>query len=315
MKKLKIIFAGTSYFSEQYLSALIKHQYNIKAVITQPDSPSGRGQKIIFSPVKKIAIKKNIPCLQPIKLDDKNFQKAILNFSAEIMIVVSYGQIIPEKILSIFPKGCINVHASLLPRWRGSSPIQSAILFGDKKTGVSIIKMNNKIDSGNIIMLKECSISNQETTVTLSLKLIKIGIEILLKSLDQIINNDFIEIKQNKKYITFSKKILKIDGLLNWNKDAYFLERQIRAFNPWPVCYFVMDKIPIKVWQAKVIDRIICNNSIGEIVSIDKNGIQITTKNKILNIEKIQLPNKNILSVKEIIASKKHNFKLGKILI
>ncbi|QCI17296.1 methionyl-tRNA formyltransferase [Buchnera aphidicola (Aphis helianthi)] len=314
MKKLKIIFAGTSHFSEKHLSALIKYQFNVKAIITQPDRPSGRGQKIIFSPVKKIAINNNIPILQPLKLDDEQFQKIISNFSAEIMIVVAYGQIIPKKILSMFPKGCINVHASLLPRWRGASPIQSAILFGDKKTGVSIIKMNNKVDSGNIILSKECKISSQETSKTLSLKLIKIGVEILLKALYQIKNNIVLEIQQNEKYATFSKKIIKTDALLNWNKNADFLERLIRAFNPWPICYFVMNQIYVKVWQAKVINNTVYNNSIGEIISIDINGIQITTKNKILNIEKIQLPGKNILNIQEIIISKKHNFKLGKIL-
>ncbi|QCI16718.1 methionyl-tRNA formyltransferase [Buchnera aphidicola (Aphis craccivora)] len=314
MKKLKIIFAGTSYFSEKHLSALIKYKYNIKAVITQPDRPSGRGQKIIFSPVKKTAIKENIPILQPLKLDDEKFQKIILNFSAEIMIVVSYGQIIPEKMLSMFPKGCINVHASLLPRWRGASPIQSSILFGDKKTGISIIRMNNKIDAGNIIMLKECKISSQETSATLSLKLIKIGIETLLKSLYQINNNIWIETKQDEKHATFSKKILKSDALLNWNKDADFLERLIRAFNPWPICYFIMDQLPIKVWKARVIENTIYNHITGKIISIDKSGIQITTKNKILNVEKIQMPGKNISNIQEIILSKKHNFKLGKIL-
>lgn len=315
MKKLKIIFAGTSDFSEKHLSALIKHKYDIKAVITQPDRRSGRGQKIIFSPVKKIAMQENIPILQPLKLNDENFQKIVLNFCAEIMIVVSYGQIIPQKILSIFPKGCINVHASLLPRWRGASPIQSAILFGDKKTGISITKMNNKIDAGNIIISKECEISPQETSATLALKLIQIGLESLLKCLYQINNNMFTEIQQNEKYVTFSKKILKTDALLNWNKDADYLERMIRAFNPWPICYFILDKIPVKVWKAKIIENTVNNHSIGEIFSINKHGIQIITKNKILNIEKIQLPGKKISSIQEIILSKKYNFKIGKILL
>jgi len=316
LKKLKIIFAGTSNFSEKYLSALIKYQYNIQAVITQPDRPSGRGQKIVFSPVKKIAITKNIPIFQQLQLNDKTFQKIISKFSADIMIVVSYGQIIPEKILYMFPKGCINVHASLLPRWRGPSPIQSAILSGDKKTGISIIKMNNKIDAGNIIMSKECTISPEETSSTLSEKLIKIGIKALIETLNQIKDNITLEIQQNEKYATFSKKIFKKDALLNWNKSADFLERLIRAFNPWPICYFIIDDIPIKVWQAKVIQNTIYyNNSIGKIISIDKNGLQINTKNKILNIEKIQLPSKNIVNIKEIILSKKHNFKVGKILL
>ncbi|QFQ32299.1 methionyl-tRNA formyltransferase [Buchnera aphidicola] len=314
MKTLKIVFAGTSNFSEKYLSALINFQCNIKAVITKPDRPHGRGHKIIFSPVKQTAMKKNIPILQPLNLGDENFQKILSSFCAEIMIVVSYGKIIPQKILSIFPKGCINVHASLLPRWRGASPIQSAILSGDKKTGISIIKMNNKIDAGNIIMLKECLISSKETSATLSLKLIKIGIKILMKALYKINNNIFKETQQNEKYATFSKKIVKTDALLNWNKSADFLERLIRAFNPWPICYFFMDQIPIKVWQAKTTENTCRNYSIGEIISIDKNGVQVNTKDKILNIEKIQLPGKNILSIKDIIISKKSYFKCGKIL-
>ncbi|QIQ41494.1 MAG: methionyl-tRNA formyltransferase [Buchnera aphidicola (Aphis urticata)] len=315
MKKLKIIFAGTSNFSEKYLSTLIYLQYNIQAVITQPDRPCGRGQKIIFSPVKQTAIEKNLPIFQPSKLNDEDFQKILSSFSAELMIVVAYGQIIPQKILSIFPKGCINVHASLLPRWRGASPIQSAILFGDKKTGISIIRMNNKIDSGNIIMLKECPISPQETSETLSLKLIKIGIEILIKALFQIKKNIFTETQQNEKYATFSKKILKTDALLNWNKNADFLERVIRAFNPWPICYFIMDNIPIKVWKARVIENTYHNCSIGEIISINKYGMQINTKNKILNIEKIQLPGKNIVKIQEMMLSKKHHFRCGQILL
>ncbi|ALD15421.1 methionyl-tRNA formyltransferase [Buchnera aphidicola (Aphis glycines)] len=315
MKTLTIVFAGTSSFSEKYLSALINLKYNIKAVITQPDRPHGRGQKIIFSPVKQAAIKKNIPVFQPLQLSDETFQKILSSLSAEIMIVVSYGKIIPQKILSMFPKGCINVHASLLPRWRGSSPIQSAILSGDKKTGVSIIKMNNKIDSGNIIMSKECSISSTETSATLSLKLIKIGIKILIKTLYKINNNIFEETQQNEKYATFTKKILKTDALLNWNKSADFLERLIRAFNPWPICYFFMDKIPIKVWQAKTINNTLYNYSIGEIISINEHGMQVNTINKILNIEKIQLPGKNILSIKKTIISKNNYFKCGKVLL
>ncbi|WP_343154162.1 methionyl-tRNA formyltransferase [Buchnera aphidicola (Aphis aurantii)] len=317
MEKLKIIFAGTSNFSEKHLSALINCPLcNIKAVITQPDRPFGRGQKIIFSPVKKISIKNKIPVLQPLTLDNKEFQKIILNFSAELMIVVSYGHIIPQKILSLFPKGCINVHASLLPRWRGASPIQSAILSGDKKTGISIIKMNDKVDAGNIIISKKCIISSTETSETLSLKLIKIGTKILIKALFQIHNNIVIETKQDEKYTTFSKKILKIDALLNWKKNADFLERLIRAFNPWPICYFLINNTPIKVWKAKVINNTtIKNYKIGQIISIDNDGIQIATKEKILNIEKIQIPGKNISNINIKTLFKKYNLTIGTILI
>ncbi|CAL4325564.1 Methionyl-tRNA formyltransferase [Buchnera aphidicola (Protaphis terricola)] len=314
MKKLKIIFAGTANFSEKHLSALIKYNYNIIAVITQPDRPFGRGQKIIFSPVKQLAIKNNLPVLQPLNLNNEKFYKIILNFQADIMIVVAYGKIIPQIILSIFKKGCINVHASLLPRWRGPTPIQSAILFGDKKTGISVIKMNDKVDSGDIITSNECEIKITDTTKKLSNKLSKLGIQTLLDALYKIDNNIDSSKKQNEQYATFSKKILKKEALLNSNKNAKFLERLIRAFNPWPICYFVLNNIHIKVWQASIIKNGPCKNTTGRIISINKKGIQIETKQDILNIEKIQFPGKNILNIQQIITSNKNNFKIGKIL-
>ncbi|CAL4326549.1 methionyl-tRNA formyltransferase [Buchnera aphidicola] len=314
MKKLKIIFAGTAYFSAEHLKALINASYQIILVISQPDVPSGRGQKITFSPVKKISIINNIPILQPIDLNNKIFQQKLLLFNADIMIVVSYGKIIPKKILTMFPKGCINVHASLLPRWRGATPIQSAILHGDKKTGISIITMNEKIDSGTIIYAIKCDISIKDTTYSLSLKLIKIGIKALLKVLEKINNHTIIERKQDEKNAVFSKKIYKKDGLLNWNTKATELERLIRAFNPWPTCYFIIENKMIKVWQATVIPCTKKNACIGEIILSNNNGIQVNTSDQILNIEKLQLPGKKIMDAKHILLSKKSLFKTGNII-
>lgn len=314
MKKLKIIFAGTAYFSAEHLKALINASYQIVSVISQPDLPSGRGQKITFSPVKTISIINNIPILQPTDLNNKIFQDKLLLFNADIMIVVSYGKIIPKKILSMFPKGCINVHASLLPRWRGATPIQSAILHGDKKTGISIININEKIDSGTIIHTITCNISKKDTTYSLSLKLIKIGIEALLKVLKNINTHTIVERKQDEKNVVFAKKIYKKDGLLNWNKKAEELERLIRAFNPWPTCYFIIENMMIKVWQATVIPSTKKNACIGEIVLSNNNGIQINTSDQILNIEKLQLPGKKIMEAKYIILSKKSLFKIGNVL-
>lgn len=314
MKKLKIIFAGTAYFSAEHLKALVNSSHEIISVISQPDLPSGRGQKITFSPVKKICIINNIPILQPVDLNDKTFQNKLLLFNADIMIVVSYGKIIPKNILNMFPKGCINVHASLLPRWRGAAPIQSAILHGDKKTGISIINMNERIDSGTIIHTIKCDISKKDTTYSLSLKLIKIGIRALLESLEKINNNTIIKKKQNENDVVFSKKICKKDGLLDWNIKAEKLERLIRAFNPWPICYFIIENKTIKVWQAKVIPRIEVNARIGEIISSNKDGIQVNTSYQILNIEKLQLSGKKIVDVKQILLSKKNLFKSGTII-
>jgi len=314
LKKLKIIFSGTEYFSAEHLNALITFSHDIIAVITQPDRPSGRGFKITFSPVKTLSIKNKIPIFQPSNLNDEIFQKKLFQLNADIMIVVSYGKIIPKKILSMFPKGCINVHASLLPRWRGATPIQSSILHGDQKTGISIINMNDKIDSGTIIHSITCNISSKDTTKTLSLKLIKIGIQALLESLEKIVLNIVIEKKQNEKEVIFSKKIHKKDALLNWNFTAEKLERLIRAFNPWPVCYFLLQNINIKVWQSRVIPIVQENYSIGEIICVNKCGIQVNTSYQILNIEKLQFPGKRIVDVKNINISKKDLFKIGTII-
>jgi methionyl-tRNA formyltransferase len=314
LKKLKIIFAGTSYFSMKFLNELIESQHEVIAVITQPDRPSGRGQKITFSPVKTLSIKKNIPFFQPLELNNEKIQSEILNLNADIMIVVSYAKLIPKKILNMFPKGCINVHTSLLPRWRGATPIQSAILFGDKETGISIIKMNEKIDSGTIINSVKCNISSEDTTETLTLKLIEIGIQALLETLYFININIIFEKEQNEKNATFSKKICKKDALLNWNTKAYLLERLIRAFNPWPICYFIINQTRIRVWKANVIQNIKKNANIGEIISFDKYGIQINTAHQILNLQKIQFPGKKIINIEKIVLSKKDWFHVGKII-
>jgi len=314
LKKLKIIFAGTSYFSMKYLNELIESKHEVIAVITQPDRPSGRGQKITFSPVKILSIKKNIPFFQPLELNNEKIQNEIFNLNADIMIVVSYGKLIPKKILNMFPKGCINVHTSLLPRWRGATPIQSAILFGDKETGISIIKMNEKIDTGTIINSVKCNISSEDTTETLTFKLIEIGIQALLETLYFINKNIVFEKKQNEKNATFSKKICKKDALLNWNTEAYLLERLIRAFNPWPICYFIINQTRIRVWKANVIQNIKKSANIGEILSFDKYGIQINTAHQILNLQKIQFPGKKITNIEKIVFSKKDWFNVGKII-
>ncbi|QCI22323.1 methionyl-tRNA formyltransferase [Buchnera aphidicola] len=314
MKKLKIIFAGTEYFSAEHLKMLIDSSQSIVSVITKPDLPSGRGQKITFSPVKKMSIKKHIPVLQPSNLHDKIFRETLLKLHADIMIVVSYGKIIPKEILTMFPKGCINVHASLLPRWRGPTPIQSSILYGDKKTGISIIKMNEKVDAGNILHSIECNISLKDTSQSLSYKLMKIGVQALSDVLTKISQDIIIEKKQNEKYAILSKKIYKKDGLLNWNSKAIKLERLIRAFNPWPVCHFIINNKIIKVWEAEVIFSSKPNLKIGEILFFNKHGIQINTSDKILNIQKLQFPGKKIMDVKNIFFSKNNFFRIGMII-
>ncbi|CAL4324845.1 methionyl-tRNA formyltransferase [Buchnera aphidicola] len=312
-KKLKIIFAGTSNFASEHLHALLKSPHQILAVLTKPDSSFNR-KKNCFSPVKILAKKSYIPVFQPVTLNNSEIQNILKKLNADIMLVVAYGIILPEKILNLFPLGCINVHASLLPRWRGPAPIQWAILSGDKKTGISIIKMDKGIDTGKILYSTSCSISLNETYFSLEKKLIAIGIETMLIVLDQCLLNTCEYKIQNNISVTYASKIKKEQGKLNWNNHAIKLEQLIRAFNPWPSAFFRIHNQLIKVWQANVIHNSNKKKQIGEIISANKNGIQINTKNGILNITKLQMSGKKTMSVLNFLNSKKKWFIPGKIL-
>ncbi|XBC40676.1 MAG: methionyl-tRNA formyltransferase [Buchnera aphidicola (Nurudea yanoniella)] len=296
-KPLKIIFAGTSEFSEKHLQTLISCKYNIIGILTQPDRASGRGQHIVESLVKKTAKKHDILILQPKSLQCYKLYNKLHELRADLMIVVSYGLIFPKHILNSFKIGCINIHASLLPRWRGSSPIQSAILHGDSITGITIIKMEEAIDSGKILHSLTYKIKKSDTSSSLKKQLIKLGCKAMLLALKKI------ELKTNNTVIqstltTYSKKIKKTDAQINWSQDATQLEKCIRAFNPWPTSYFTICHKNIKVWEANVIMQYNINTyEIGEIISFNKNGLQIQTGKNILNITKIQLPGKKITDI------------------
>lgn len=311
-KQLKIIFAGTPYFAAQHLQALITAKHHIIMVITQPDRPSGRGQKTIFSPVKIVANKYLIPILQPISLDTQDVQKTLKKLNADIMLVVAYGIILPDTILNLFPLGCINIHASLLPRWRGPAPIQWAILKGDKTTGISIIKMDKGIDTGKILYSIDCPISLQDTYTSLEKKLILIGIKAILIVLEKYFLKTNIFILQNDINATYAKKIKKEQARLNWNINAKTLSQLVRAFNPWPVAFFMINNQLIKVWKADTHRNTDKEKKIGEVISANKNGIKINTINGIFNITQLQISGKKIISVHDFLNSKKEWFIPGK---
>ncbi|ANF17200.1 hypothetical protein XW81_02270 [Buchnera aphidicola (Schlechtendalia chinensis)] len=294
-KLLKIIFAGTPDFSAKHLIQIIRAKYKIVGVLTKTDKPSGRGKLILESPVKKIAKKHKIPIFQPEIENITQLHTQLYELHADLMIVVSYGLILPENILNMFPLGCINVHASLLPRWRGATPIQSAILYGDSITGISIIKMEKGVDTGKILCSSSCKIKNTDTSASLQDKLSIISYKTTLLAL-KMLSLSYDHYVSQSKLITYSSKIKKQDAQLNWSKDAIILERCIRAFNPWPISFFKIDNKLIRVWKANVIMQY--HNNIykeGEIILINKNGLQIQTKRNVLNIIKLQLPGKTIM--------------------
>ncbi|XRX42699.1 MAG: methionyl-tRNA formyltransferase [Buchnera aphidicola (Eriosoma harunire)] len=311
---LKIIFAGTPDFAAHHLITLIKSNYQIISVLTKPDSKMYQRNKNILSPVKVIAQKYNITVHQPHILDHK-IEILLNNLKADIMIVVAYGIKITSNIINMFPLGCINIHASILPRWRGPSPIQYAILTGDKKTGITIIKMDSSIDTGDIIHIETCPISNTDNTKTLTKKLIHISTKTILFVLKNIKNKNVNYLKQNNLNATYSKKIHKQDGKINWNKTAIQINRMIRAYCLWPSSYFNINENRIKILSSEIKKQPTNQkHNIGEIISITTKGINVQTKKDILKIKKIQFPGKNVITSNDIINSKITYFKPGLIL-
>lgn len=310
-QSLKIIFAGTPLFAAEHLECLINSRHKIISVFTKPDNIVGR--KKHYSPVKILALKNNIPLYQIKKFCIKT-KNLINSINADLIVVVAYGIILPEYILNLTRLGCINVHGSLLPRWRGSSPIQYSILFGDKKTGVSIIKMNKKIDAGNILNQVSCKILLYDTSQTIYEKLSIIGQKLLINTIEKIINNEVQEKIQDKKNVTYSRKITKEQAKINWLLSADNIDKHIRAFIPWPISYFYFKETKIKVWCANVIKINTNNYQPGKIISCNNQGIQISTKKNIINITQLQFPNKKIMTIQEVLNHKKNYFQKGYLL-
>jgi methionyl-tRNA formyltransferase len=253
MKK-KIIFMGSPEFAVPILKGLTNF-FNIITVVTQPDKPAGRGRKIEQSPIKELSLVLGLPMIQPIKIRQSEVVNHLQLLNPDLIVVAAYGQILPKKILDIPSLGCINVHASLLPRWRGASPIQAAILSGDAKTGVSIMKMDEGLDTGPIIAQREISISNDDTTFSLSEKLSNLGASLLIDTLIEFFSGKVKLTDQNDDHATKTHLIRKEEGILDLNIPAELLERAIRAYNPWPGTFFFWGSHQIKVIKAHILDN------------------------------------------------------------
>lgn len=310
---LKIIFAGTPDFSAHYLEVLLNSMHKIVMVLTQPDRPAGRGNKLMQSPVKILAKKNDILVFQPNSLFVEDSYTIISKTLADIIVVVAYGLLLPKNIINIPPLGCINVHPSLLPRWRGAAPIQRALLAGDNITGISIMKMDTGLDTGDILNKIICPISIKDTSKSLHAKLAKLGSKLLLDTLLDISANRLNSYKQNEELSNYAEKINKIEARVNWQLSAAQLERCVRAFNPWPMSYLKINNKTIKILEVNVLPHV-PDKKLGEIIKIDKYGIQVATSNGILNIEKIQLEGKNPVSVQDFLNSHNTLFTLGFIL-
>ncbi|MFC7780033.1 methionyl-tRNA formyltransferase [Pantoea sp. GCM10028869] len=309
---LKIIFAGTPDFAARHLDALLASEHQVVGVFTQPDRPAGRGNKLTSSPVKVLAQAHDIPVFQPKSLKPEENQHLVADLQADIMVVVAYGLILPKAVLAMPRLGCINVHGSLLPRWRGAAPIQRSLWAGDTETGVTIMQMDVGLDTGDMLHKLSCPITAEDTSASLYEKLAQLGPQGMLLTLDLLASGNARPEVQDEALVSYAEKLSKEEARLDWSLSAAQLERCIRAFNPWPMSYFMIEEQPVKVWQATVLPH--QNKQPGEIVHADKQGIQIATADGVLNLVSLQPAGKKAMSAQDLLNSRREWFVPGTVL-
>jgi len=314
MNKEKIVFMGTADFSEAVLTMLINQGYQVEAVVTQPDRPVGRKRIVTPSLVKQLALKHNIKVLQPDNIK-KDYQE-IIDLQPDLIITAAYGQLIPEVLLNTPRLGCVNVHASLLPKLRGGAPVHYAIINGEKETGVTIMYMAKKMDAGDIISSESITINDDETVGTLYRKLTQLGASLLIKTLPSILEGTNQRIKQDQTKATFAYTITRDQEMIDWNKSAQEIDCFIRGLNPWPVASTTYLGDNIKLFAGKVHDcenasKHHADNKNGEIIKILKDAIGIKVNEGVFLITELQLAGKKRMTVQQILNGKKDYFKVG----
>ncbi|MGY3979084.1 methionyl-tRNA formyltransferase [Aeromonas rivipollensis] len=310
MNKLKLIFAGTPDFAARHLAALLSSDHEVVAVYTQPDKPAGRGQKLTASPVKELALAHDLPVYQPASLRNEAAQAELAALGADLMVVVAYGLILPKAVLDTPRLGCLNVHGSLLPRWRGAAPIQRAIWAGDAETGVTIMQMDVGLDTGAMIRKVSCPIAADETSASLYDKLAELGPQALVDTLNAMAAGDTAAEAQDDALANYAQKLSKEEARIDWSMEAVAIERCIRAFNPWPISWFEVAEQTIKVWQAEVIDSD-HGQSAGTLLKADKQGIDVATGKGVLRLLTLQPPGKKAMSVPDLLNSRRDWFEPG----
>ena len=303
---LNVIFAGTPEFAAEALQALIDSPHQVVAAYTQPDRPAGRGRKLTASPVKLLAQTHGIPVYQPERLKGETEQQQLRELGADIMVVVAYGLILPKAVLDIPRLGCINIHASLLPRWRGAAPIQRAILAGDEMSGVTIMQMDAGLDTGAMLVIETTPIGHDDTASTLHDRLAEIGARTVLTALEQLQRGTAAPVIQNEADTCYAQKLSKEEALLAWERPAIELERQVRAFNPWPVAQSHYEGEVVRIWQARALEGE-DNHGLapGSVVAATKAGIDIATGKGLLRLEQAQLPGGRPLAAVDLLNARK----------
>lgn len=315
---LRVAFAGTPEISSQVLQGLIEKNYNIVGVFTQPDRLKGRGKKLQRSSVKSLAILHSIQVFQPLSFNDHEARSQLVKLKADIMIVIAYGLLLPLNVLDIPKYGCINIHVSLLPRWRGAAPIQRAIEAGDCKTGITIIKMNAKLDAGDILHTVETPILSTDTNTSLHNRLGKLSIPAVCTVLEKIASGIplIYQTQQNANAI-YASKLTKQEGSINFDNTCFTIDCKVRAFNPWPGTYIEFEGIMVKFNKIKILNQFetsYSNIPSGMVIKIDKTGLQIQVSDGIMCIESLQFPGKKMQPVSALLHGRILNNFNGKIL-
>jgi methionyl-tRNA formyltransferase len=297
---MKIVFAGTPEFAAQALERLLQSGFNLVLVLTQPDRRAGRGMKPTASAVQRLASKHGLKVLQPQTLKETALQDELSRLSADVMVVAAYGLILPKTLLILPRLGCINIHASLLPRWRGAAPIQHALLAGDSETGISIMQMDEGLDTGPVLMQVRLRIAADDTAQTLHDKLAQLGGEAIVRTLHGLERAELQPQPQPQQGVSYAGKLGKTEAQINWQMEAVQIERAVRAFNPNPGAYTTLNGETLKIWKAQLEDRL--NGKPGEIVSVDGRGIVVACGAGAVRIEELQRAGGQRLPVREFLS-------------
>lgn len=309
LSSLRVVFAGTPDFAALSLQALLASQHQVIQVMSQPDRPQGRGKKVVFSDTKQLALEHEIPVWQPASLRNPEAVEQLQALKPDVLVVVAYGLIIPPEVLAIPKYGCLNVHGSLLPRWRGAAPIHRAIQAGDEETGATIMLMDEGLDTGPMLHKVSTPITCDDTGGSLYQRVAEQGASALVKVLDELEHYLAYQETQDDSLATYAHKLTKAEGALDWQQPAAALARQVRAFNPWPVAWTTIEGQVVRVWEAEATPQ---QGTPGTIINANADGIEVACGEGSLVIKSLQMPGKRRLSAQEVLNGHGALFTVGK---